>query len=124
MNYNPVGWFEIAVNDIARAQKFYETLFGVSMKREDSEGYEMAWFPSDMSVKGIPGALMKGYPYTPSASGTVVYFTCPDINATLTLGEHLGSKIILPKKSIGEYGTIAWLTDSEGNIIALHTVKK
>ena len=27
MNYNPVNWFEIYVQDMARAKRFYEAVF-------------------------------------------------------------------------------------------------
>jgi predicted enzyme related to lactoylglutathione lyase len=123
MQYNPVGWFEIPATDLERAQKFYEELLGIKMRREDVPGYEMVWFPSDEKAKGIPGALMKGTAYNPRSHGTVIYFTCPDIEGTLLRAEKMGSEIILPKKDIGKWGTIAWITDSEGNFIGLHSRK-
>lgn len=33
MQNNPVGWFEIYVNDMERAKKFYETVLKVSPRR-------------------------------------------------------------------------------------------
>jgi predicted enzyme related to lactoylglutathione lyase len=35
---NPVNWFEIPVNDLARAKSFYEAVLGV----EDTEGNRIA----------------------------------------------------------------------------------
>lgn len=125
MTYNPVGWFEIPVNDMARATKFYEDLFDFKMIRQDMADYEMTWFPMEHGdMKGASGALMKGMGYEVTGGGTIIYFTCPDIDTTVAKAELMGSKVVLPKKDIGEYGTIAWITDSEGNIIALHTAKK
>ncbi|MES3006017.1 MAG: VOC family protein [Patescibacteria group bacterium] len=123
MNYNPVGWFEIPVTDLDRATKFYEILLGIKLRRQDVPGYEMVWFPRDENVKGISGALMKGDGYHPGDKGPVIYFTCPDIEVGLQRAEAAGGKIKLHKKDIGEAGCIGWLWDSEGNIIALHTVK-
>ena len=123
MDFNPVGWFEIPAADLDRAKKFYETLFGISLKREDPPGYEMLWFPSDAAAKGVSGAIMKGTGYTPGGDGAVIYFTAPDIDAVIERAKRLGSKIVLPKKDIGEWGFISWVEDSEGNIIGLHRRK-
>lgn len=41
---NALNWFEIAVSDIARAQKFYEVVFGIVMVRHDMMGMQMAFF--------------------------------------------------------------------------------
>jgi uncharacterized protein len=120
---NPIGWFEIPVNDIDRATKFYEALFGITMKRHDMMEYEMVWFPMDDNTYGASGALMKGPGYDVGSKGPVIYFTCADIEATLKKADEIGGKTILRKKDIGEYGYIGWLTDSEGNTIALHTRK-
>lgn len=124
MNNNPVGWFEIPVIDMDRATKFYETLLGITLRRQDVPDYEMVWFPMERNAPGAPGALMKGEGYTPGPTGTVIYFLCPDIDAALQRGVAAGSKIILRKKDIGEWGYIGWITDSEGNTIGLQTPKE
>ena len=33
MSDNPVGWFEIYVQDMGRAKAFYESIFGVQLAR-------------------------------------------------------------------------------------------
>jgi predicted enzyme related to lactoylglutathione lyase len=123
MQFNPIGLVEIPVNDIERAAAFYSTLFGFEMQRRDVEGYEMVWFPSHPTAKGITGAIIKGVGYKPGETGIVVYFTVPRIDEIITKAETMGSKVILPKKEWGIYGTVAWITDSEGNIIGLHEEK-
>ncbi len=35
---NPVGWFEIPVNEMDRAKKFYETVFGFEMAVTEMNG--------------------------------------------------------------------------------------
>ena len=120
--YNPVGWFEIPVVDLERATKFYESLLQIQLTRRDIPEYEMVWFPSDMNAKGVSGALMKGDGYHPSEHGPVIYFTCPDIESALLRAVEAGGKIKLNKKSIGEFGFIAWVFDTEGNVVALHTM--
>lgn len=123
MAYNAVGWFEIPVTDIGRAQKFYEELLGVKLETHDEGGYEMRWFSYDPNGMGASGALVKGMGFEPSKNGTVVYFSGPDLDGRIDRANKLGAKILLPKKDIGEYGHIVWLEDSEGNKIALHEGK-
>jgi predicted enzyme related to lactoylglutathione lyase len=124
MDHNPVGWFEIPVLDMKRARKFYEDVLGRKTEKLDFPGYEFYVFPMEEKAKGIGGALVGGKPYAPSEDGTVIYFTCPDIDGTLLKVEKAGGKVILPKKQIGEWGFISWIADSEGNTIGLHSVKK
>ncbi|MES2623556.1 MAG: VOC family protein [Patescibacteria group bacterium] len=123
MTQNPIGWFEIPVSDLDRATKFYEHVLEISMKREDIPGWKTSWFPSNDEGRGASGVLMQGDGYHPGATGPVMYFTCPDIEAAIARAEELGSKVMVGKKDIGEWGYIAWIFDSEGNIMALHTRK-
>jgi uncharacterized protein len=41
---NPVGYFEILVNDLDRAISFYEKVFGYEFERATVDDNEMAWF--------------------------------------------------------------------------------
>lgn len=123
MQHNPIGWFEIPVADLDRATKFYEHVLEISMKREDIPGWKTSWFPMDDDKKGVSGVLMQGDGYHPGATGPVIYFTCPDIDAAVDRAKEMGVQIMFGKKDIGEWGYIAWLYDTEGNIMALHTRK-
>lgn len=121
MNMNPVGWFEIPVADMARAKAFYEAVFEFEMTPGGLNGYDMTFFPMQSNIAGAGGTLIAGEPYTPSRTGTVVYFGTPDIEATLARVEQHGGKTVLRKKAIGPHGFIGWFEDSEGNTIALHS---
>lgn len=121
---NPVGWFEIPVTDLERAQKFYESLFDIKLTPNKMGEYEMLFFPGSPETYGTPGSLIKGDGYHPAKDGVIIYFTAPDIDATIAKAQELGAKIILPKKDIDPYGTIAWIKDCEGNTIAFHRAKK
>ena len=119
--YNPVGWFEIPVMDLDRAKQFYETVMNLQLTLTTMGPLEMAWFPSVEDGIGASGTLIKSEGYTPSHSGTLIYFTAPDIEGTLARVNANGGKTLLPKTSIGEYGFIAHFEDSEGNRLALHS---
>ena len=41
MKPNPVGWFEIYVQDVARARRFYETVLGTTLSRLEADGLEI-----------------------------------------------------------------------------------
>lgn len=127
MKHNPIGWVEIPVIDLERAEAFYTDLFGFEMSRQPTspDGYTMSWFPADMKQYGSATALMHGEGYVPSTEGTLVYFASPgeSIDDGVKKVEELGIEVILPKKSIGEHGFILIIKDSEGNAVALHSMK-
>lgn len=116
---NPVVHFEIPVTDMDRAVRFYEAVFGFSLRLETVDGYPMAFFPRADGQPGASGALAKGDVYVPAKTGPVLYFDVADIDATLAKAEAAGSVILYAKKDIGEAGFVAEIEDSEGNRIAL-----
>lgn len=126
MQKNPIGWVEIPVRDIDRAEKFYAEFFGIVFERQpEANGYVMSFFPMDMNSYGSAAALVQGEHYTPSYEGSVVYFTAPDgtVEKALEKAHAQNIKVIVPKMSIGENGYIAFIEDSEGNRIALHSME-
>ena len=123
MNYNPVGWFEIPVEDLDRAEAFYKKMLGVSFDRQpEQDGMTMSWFPMEMNVMGAAGSLVKSDWYKVSTEpSVVVYFTAPNLDESIAAAEENGGSVVIPRKSIGEHGNIAWVKDSEGNTIGLHS---
>lgn len=124
---NPVGWFEIYVNDIARAKQFYEAVFNIQLSEltPPSEGssLQMWAFPSDMQVYGASGALVQMSGVAAGGNSTLIYFSCEDCaDEAARIGE-AGGKIHESKTSIGEYGFIVLAFDTEGNMIGLHSMK-
>ena len=119
---NPVNWFEIPVNDIARATRFYEGVFALKLDPMEMGPAQMAMFPMNPEGTNAGGALVKTEGYVPSHAGTVVYFAVDDIEGTLTKIGANGGTTLVPKMSIGPYGFIAQFQDSEGNRVALHSM--
>lgn len=123
---NVLTWFEIPVNDMDRAQKFYETILDIKMiRRKDGEDDD-AFFPFDPNViqatsGRVTGTLSKSANNSPSSNGTVVYINAsPSIQDVLDRVESAGGKLISPKIQIPP-GFIAIIIDSEGNRIGLHS---
>jgi predicted enzyme related to lactoylglutathione lyase len=126
MKINPVGWFEIPVNDMSRAVSFYNAIFGYKLEAQKFGELEMAWFPFDESKNGASGSLVKEESfYVPSEThGVVIYFSVEDIEKCTELAPLNGGKVIQEKKIIGDnHGFMALISDSEGNRIALHSNK-
>ncbi|TWU20444.1 Glyoxalase-like domain protein [Novipirellula galeiformis] len=124
MNHNPVGWFEIYVQDLDRARQFYETVLGIELTRLDSptKDIEMLAFPMDMEASGASGALCKMDGFAPNGNGTLIYFSSADCDIEASRVEAAGGKIGKPKSSIGPYGFIALATDTEGNTFGIHSL--
>lgn len=124
---NPVVWFEIYVNDMPRARAFYETMLGItleSLKAPDSaDELEMWAFPMDTTRAGAGGALAKMAGVAPGGGGTLVYFACEDCAAAAERAVAAGGTVLKPKMSIGDYGFIAIVNDTEGNCIGLHSMQ-
>ena len=123
MQDNAVRWFEIYVQDMARARRFYETVLGVTLQKLDSpDGLEMWAFDMSPHSPGSGGALVR-MPGVPSApGGTLVYFGCDNCAIEGGRVEAAGGKIQRDKLSIGQYGHIILAIDSEGNMIGLHSM--
>lgn len=120
---NILNWFEICVNDLPRARKFYQTVFGINMEEMEMMGMSMAFFPAEPGNGKLSGALVKGGMHKPSGDGSVVYFNGnPDLAVALAKVEKAGGKVIMPKTLITpEIGYMAFFIDSEGNRVALHS---
>ena len=123
MAENAVRWFEIYVQDMARARRFYESVFGTRLEKLESGDLEMWAFPMSDSDPGASGALvrMPGVPLMPG--GTLVYFGCDDCAVEGGRVTAAGGKIERDKMSIGQYGFILLAVDTEGNMIGLHSLK-
>lgn len=122
---NPVGWFEIYVQDMARAKAFYETVFGVQLTKLADTEFEMYAFTMNSEGYGASGALIRipGYPPAGAVANSVlVYFHCIDCAVEASRVVQAGGRIESPKKAIGPYGHIALVVDSEGNTIGLHSM--
>lgn len=120
---NAINWFEISVSDIARAKKFYEAVFNVTMDEMEMMGMKMAFFPSEQGNGKVSGGLVQGNDYKPSTDGVKIYFNGnPDLNVALGRVEAAGGKVLMPKTQISpEIGYMAFFMDSEGNAMAMHS---
>ena len=122
-NENALNWFEISVSDINRSKKFYETVLGIEMALDNIMGMEMAYFPYEPGSGKASGALVKSEMHKPSADGAKIYINGnPDLAEALGKVEAAGGKVLMPKTEISpEIGYMAFFSDSEGNVVPLHS---
>lgn len=118
---NPVGWFEIYVQDMKRARAFYEGMLGVKLERLPGADLEMDAFPMLPDRPGCAGALVRVEGKCSGDGGTLVYFSCADCAVEAARAVQHGGKIFKEKFSIGQYGFIALVFDPEGNMVGLHS---
>lgn len=123
---NPVNWFEIYVDDINRARKFYETVLGREMMElpmPEGMNMKMIAFPWEQGGANATGALVQMDNMKAGGNSTVVYFQTEDCLAEQNRIEQAGGKVLQPKFPIGEHGFCAWGIDTEGNYFGLHAMK-
>ncbi|HCT39932.1 MAG TPA: lactoylglutathione lyase [Moraxellaceae bacterium] len=123
MTINPVGWFEIYVDDMARAKKFYEAVFQVKLERLNAPTPEMWAFPMNPERMGTSGALVHMKGFSAGRNSVLVYFSCEDCATEQARAIAAGGKLQNQKMSIGQYGYISLVYDTEGNMIGLHSMK-
>jgi uncharacterized protein len=117
-----VNWFEIPVSDMDRAVAFYQAVFKKELTKIEMSGESLSMFPYHSGNPNATGALVKSESEQPSATGTMVYFTCVDLSSELSRVAAAGGKILKEKFSIGEHGFIAHFQDTEGNKVGMHSM--
>ena len=125
-NTHAINWFELPVNDFDRAKKFYEAIFDYQMPENQIGAARMGFLLYDFQNGGRGGAIVHnpGF-YTPSANGTLVYLNCdPDLAEVLARVNFAGGTVVQEKTLVAPgLGYWALIVDSEGNRVALHSVK-
>ncbi|MCS5491727.1 VOC family protein [Algoriphagus limi] len=119
-----IAWFEIPVEDMSRAIKFYEKVFDCQLDFQDLGDFKVALFPVESGSEGASGSLVyhKEF-YTPSANkGNLIYFQTEDCGEELSRVEEAGGKVMISKRQINpELGFMGVFIDSEGNRIGIRS---
>lgn len=121
---NVAVWFEIPVADLARAVRFYESVFAVTLDQEGCPSgvpVRMAVFPAGETA--VKGCLIQHEHCRPSADGTTVYLNGgDDLAVPLARAVEAGATVVVPKTIITpDIGWFAQFIDSEGNRVGLHS---
>lgn len=121
--------FEIPVDDMNRAKKFYQEIFGWDMVPVPgmadyiivrTVGVDAQNMPTESGA--INGGLTKR---TTSGEGSVVVIDVPSLDVYLQKITRVGGKVVQPKQDVMGMGLYARVTDPEGNVIGIwETIKK
>jgi predicted enzyme related to lactoylglutathione lyase len=117
---NVVTWFEIPTTNMTRAVSFYESLLDTKLR--ELPGDEPTYMFS-VEKGGVGGCLVQRDQQKPTHDGTLMYLNVDGkLDATLKRAEILGASVTKPRTEIdGGLGFYAWVKDSEGNQIGLHS---
>ena len=118
---NPVTWFEIYVQDLARARAFYEAMLEVRLQPLNAGAVpEFLAFPMGDGT-GSAGALAHVEGMPSGNNSVMVYFECEDCGETAARAVAAGGELVSDKFSVGEFGFVAHVRDTETNMIGLHS---
>lgn len=109
---DPFRHFAINCDDVERAKRFYESVFGWKFAPWGPPGFfhgENAGVMAAIQPRRelVPGVRMTGFECT---------FGVEDIDATLAAIERMGGRIVMPKVTIPTVGTLVFFQDPEGNL--------
>jgi predicted enzyme related to lactoylglutathione lyase len=115
-----VVWFDIPVQDLDRALRFYSAVLGSTIKRQEFPGMAMGVLPHSDGEVG--GCLYQSDEDKPSDHGVLNYLNANGrLDQAVAAVEPNEGKVLQPKHTIGPYGFRAIILDSEGNRMALHS---
>ena len=120
---NQVVWFDVPVENLDRAIKFYSAVLAGTVERQDMGGFKFAVLPHHGDdVSGCLSPAKESGMGPPSDRGPLLYFNCQGrLDQAIDAVAPNGGKVLQPKHPIGPYGFRAVVLDSEGNRIALHS---
>ena len=119
--------FEVQADDLARAKKFYETVFGwktdLMMKADPMKPDSMDYWGLTTGPEGTPGINCGLFerPKEKDKQHHLYYCTIlvDDIDASIRDVKKNGGKIVREKDMIPKVGWFASAVDTEGNMFAL-----
>lgn len=112
--------FEIHADDMDRAQRFYEAMFGWSFSGVPGSNFRLI---RTGEGPGIDGGMMQRRGPAPQGGEPLNSWVCTldvdDVDADVVKAEAKGGSAALPKMAIPGVGWLAYIKDSEGNILGL-----
>jgi uncharacterized protein len=117
---NNVSAFAINADDVTRARKFYEAVFGWSFEPWGPPNFYLIETGTER-VAPVRGLLHERHQLVPGQR--MVGFECTisvdSIDHTLRAVEANGGRIAAPKVHIPTVGTLAYVFDPEGNVAGI-----
>lgn len=117
-----IVWFEIPADDIARAKKFYGTLFGWKINALPvSPVADYQHIDTGGADASPDGGMMKRMHSTQTITN---YINVPSVTRFMVKVEKLGGRICKPKTAVPQSGYFAICRDTENNEFALWEIDR
>jgi len=98
---NVVGWFEIYVQDMARARAFYQNTFEVKLERLVNPELELWAFPGQPDNAGCSGALVRMEGKDSGTGGTTFTFPVMTVRSRQHARSRTAEKFTCPRPRSG-----------------------
>lgn len=128
---NRIVHFEIQADDLERAKKFYEEVFGWEIAKWEGGSMEYMMVmtaPSGSTEPGISGGLLKRPCPAPALGAGTNAFVCTaqvdDFDAIATKIAAAGGKVAMPKFALPGMAWQGYFIDTEGNTFGIHQPDK
>jgi len=112
--------FEIHAEDLDRAQRFYETMFGWTFTAVAGSSFRLI---RTGQGPGIDGGMMRRRGPAPQGGEPLTSWVCTidvdDVDLYVARAEASGGSPAQPKMAIPGVGWLAYVKDSEGNILGM-----
>jgi len=121
---NTAVWFDLPVQNLERASRFYSAVLAGKCEKQDFSGMAFALLPNYDQEGAVSGCLVPGKKTNDPQpeGGLLLYFNCNGrLDDAVAKVEPNGCKVVQPKHQIGPHGFRAIVLDSEGNRVALHS---
>lgn len=115
---NNLASFALHVDDVDRARRFYEAVFGWVFEPWGPPGFYLI-HTGDAADPGVQGLMHKRLePRTGTGlNGAEITFSVSDLDAIIAAVEANGGRITMPKAPIPTVGVLIRFDDPEGNDI-------
>jgi hypothetical protein len=107
--------FEIHAADCARAAKFYTDLFGWSITKWDGPVEYWLIKTGEDGTRGINGGMVS----RKCVNSYVCTVDVPNLDESFAKAQKLGAAVAVPKMPIPGIGWLAYIKDTEGNIVGI-----
>lgn len=115
---NNVSHFAVNADDLKRARKFYENVFGWRFEAWGPPGFYLIHTGTDLAP-GVLGALQQRRELVPGQR-TIGYecsISVDSADAVAKAAEANGGRVIMAKTILPTVGELVWLQDPEGNVL-------
>lgn len=118
---NHLSHFAVSADDVQRARRFYERVFGWGFEPFGPPGFYLVHTDGPGKGGRVPGALQQRFEVVPgvrlSGPGYECTLAVNDLDAVLEAVQKHGGKILMPKATIPTVGTMIRFADTEANVV-------